>query len=81
MFLIDELMRQTALLPDESLLQEKSNQILTGGVLLGIFHTAPEHWVTLVLGLYVRCLSSLILKIKAPYCITIDIHTGSVADP
>jgi hypothetical protein len=32
-------------------LQEKSNQILTGGVLLGIFHTAPEHWVTLVLGL------------------------------
>jgi len=44
-------MRQTALLPDESLLQEKSNQILTGGVLLDIFNTAPEHWVTLVLGL------------------------------
>jgi hypothetical protein len=50
-------MRQTALLPDESPLQEKSNQILTGRVLLDIFHTAPEHWVTLVLGLYVPTLS------------------------
>jgi hypothetical protein len=59
-------MRQTALLPDESPLQEKSNQILTSRVLLDILHAAPEHWVTLVLKLYVRCLSSLILKIKAP---------------